>query len=205
MSFDERADTWDSSERRRRLADAVAKAILNEFKLQKRFELLDVGAGTGLLSRRLLPFVSSITGVDTSEGMLEKFAALGPKAEGVLCDILSYETDRKFDGIISSMTMHHIEDTQALFHKLRSLLKPGGFIALADLTPEDGSFHDHGNSGVYHFGFDEETLKSQALAAGFERCAYRIVHKIWKDNKKSYEIFLFSAFNTAPINRLKFL
>ena len=198
MSFDERAEVWDSSERRQELANAVAKAILNEFELQKRFELLDVGAGTGLLSRRLLPYVSSITGVDTSRGMLEKFVGLGANANGILCDILSYETDRKFDGIISSMTIHHIEDTQALFHKLHSLLKPGGFIALADLAPEDGSFHEHGNSGVYHFGFDEETLKSQALAAGFERCRYRIIHKIEKENKKSYEIFLFSAFNTAP-------
>ncbi len=198
MSFDERAEVWDSSERRQELANAVAKAILNEFELQKRFELLDVGAGTGLLSRRLLPYVSSITGVDTSKGMLEKFVGLGANANGILCDILSYETDRKFDGIISSMTIHHIEDTQALFHKLHSLLKPGGFIALADLAPEDGSFHEHGNIGVYHFGFDEETLKSQALAAGFERCRYRIVHKIEKENKKSYEIFLFSAFITAP-------
>ncbi len=198
MSFDERADTWDSSERRQRLADAVAKAILNEFELQKRFELLDVGAGTGLLSRRLLPFVSSITGVDTSEGMLEKFAALGPKAEGVLCDILSYETDRKFDGIISSMTMHHIEDTQALFHKLRSLLKPGGFIALADLTPEDGSFHDHGNSGVYHFGFDEDSLRNYALEAGFTEIKIDTVCILEKNGGKRYPIFLLCAKRSGP-------
>ena len=192
MSFDERAKIWDSSERRQELANAVAKAILNEFELQKRFELLDVGAGTGLLSRRLLPYVSSITGVDTSGGMLEKFSGLGPKAEGVLCDILSYETDRKFDGIVSSMTIHHIEDTQALFHKLHSLLKPGGFIALADLAPEDGSFHEHGNSGVYHFGFDEANLRRVAFDAGFVNVKIENIYTLEK-NGKYYPIFLLTA------------
>ncbi len=197
MSFDERAEVWDSSERRQKLADAVAKAIVNEFELQKRFELLDVGAGTGMLSRRLLPYVSSITGVDTSKGILEKFSRLGAKAEGVLCDILSYETDRKFDGIISSMTIHHIEDTEALFHKLHSLLKPGGFIALADLAPEDGSFHDHGNSGVYHFGFDEANLRKLAFEAAFVNIKIENIYTMEK-NGRYYPIFLITAKNRDP-------
>ena len=194
MSFDERAGVWDSSGRRQELADAVAKAISERIELKGSFNLLDVGAGTGLLTRRLLPYVSAVTGVDSSKGMLEKFSELGERVTGVQSDILSFVSDRKFDGIISSMTLHHIEDTEALFRKLHSLLKPGGFIALADLAPEDGSFHKDGNEGVYHFGFDEKSLKSPADAAGFHNLGYRVVHNIEKDNGRIYEIFLFTAF-----------
>lgn len=57
----------------------------------------------------------------------------------------------RFDGIISAMALHHIKDTQHLLRTFTSHLHPGGFIALADLDREDGSFHTHGNEGVFHF------------------------------------------------------
>ncbi|SFP35215.1 class I SAM-dependent methyltransferase [Hydrogenimonas thermophila] len=193
MSFDERAKTWDSSDRRQALAEAVANAIKSSVTLNSSMHLLDIGAGTGLLTRRVLPYVDKITALDTSAGMLEE---LEKKVEGnvEICqtDIIKYEPSEKFDGIISSMTLHHIEDTEGLFKHLYKLLKPGGFIALADLAPEDGTFHSNGNEGVFHFGFDEESLKNYANIAGFKNFSYKIVHKVEKPNK-IYEIFLFSS------------
>ncbi|WOE71107.1 class I SAM-dependent methyltransferase [Hydrogenimonas thermophila] len=193
MSFDERAKTWDSSDRRQALAEAVANAIKSSVTLNSSMHLLDIGAGTGLLTRRILPYVDKITALDTSAGMLEE---LGKKVEGNVeifqTDIIKYEPSEKFDGIISSMTLHHIEDTEGLFKHLYKLLKPGGFIALADLAPEDGTFHSNGNEGVLHFGFDEESLKNYANIADFKNFSYKIVHKVEKSNK-IYEIFLFSS------------
>jgi len=72
MSFDERAKTWDSSERRQALAEAVANAIKSSVTLNSSMHLLDIGAGTGLLTRRILPYVNKITALDTSAGMLEE-------------------------------------------------------------------------------------------------------------------------------------
>ncbi len=191
MSFDEDAKKWDLSPRRQALAEAVSKAILEKFEFKSSYRLLDVGAGTGLLSRRLMPHVTSITGVDSSKSMLEKFEKLGKKAKAKNCDILSFECESKFDAIVSSMTMHHIKNIEALFCKLHSLLKAEGFIALADLAPEDGSFHEQNNSGVYHLGFGEKELLFYAQKAGFNKCEYRIVHTLEKEKK--YDIFLFTA------------
>jgi len=193
MSFDERAKTWDSSDKRQALAEAVANAIKSSIALNSSMHLLDIGAGTGLLTRRILPIVDKITAVDTSAGMLDE---LKRKVEGniEICqtDIIKYEPYEKFDGIISSMTLHHIEDTEGLFKHLHKLLKPGGFIAIADLAPEDGTFHSDGNEGVFHFGFSQESLKNYAENAGFKNLSYKIVHKVEKPNK-IYEIFLFTS------------
>jgi cyclopropane fatty-acyl-phospholipid synthase-like methyltransferase len=201
MSFDKRADTWDASDRRQALAEAVAQAIRERFSLTPKMHLMDFGAGTGLLARRLLPNVSTITAVDTSERMLEKLreAVPGPgKIETVLGDVTAYECPGCFDGIVSTMTMHHIRDTAALLRHLRSMLKPGGFLAVADLMPEDGTFHDHGNEGVHHFGFEEEALCKMAYEAGFSNVAYHHIHTVKKGNRREYGIFLLSA--TRPRN-----
>ncbi|WP_300361772.1 class I SAM-dependent methyltransferase [Hydrogenimonas sp.] len=197
MSFDVRAGTWDASDRRQALAEAVAQAIRERFDLESSMHLLDIGAGTGLLTRRLLPFVGKMSAVDTSAGMLERLREnLADSDDRVTIyhtDIVGFDNPEPFDGIVSSMTIHHIEDTKMLFEKLHAMLKPGGFIALADLAPEDGTFHDHGNEGVFHFGFEEASLKKIAEDAGFESLAYRIVHTVDKGAKGTYDIFLLTA------------
>ncbi|WP_353662673.1 methyltransferase domain-containing protein [Hydrogenimonas sp. SS33] len=196
MGFDERAKSWDASRRRQVLASSVAGAIREKVGLKPDMRILDMGAGTGLLTEHLLPFVGHVTAVDTSKGMLEKFtrkfAPESRKIDTFHGDILEFEASAPYDGIVSSMTMHHIEDLGALFHKLHTLLKPGGFIAIADLTPEDGTFHDHGNDGVHHFGFEEGELRSLLSGPGFMAASIDMVHTILK-GKRRYDIFLLTA------------
>ncbi|WP_457596547.1 class I SAM-dependent methyltransferase [Hydrogenimonas sp.] len=196
MSFDERAQDWDASGRRQALAEAVYRAIVSRISLREGMRLLDFGAGTGLLTRRLLPHVGHITAVDTSEGMLRKLREAVGEESGVetrKMDILDYRPGHRFDGIVSSMTMHHIEKTDALLRHLHGLLVPGGFLAVADLAPEDGSFHDHGNEGVHHFGFDEATLLETAQRVGFDDISYTIIHTVTKEPDRHYPIFLLTA------------
>ncbi|WP_456381000.1 class I SAM-dependent DNA methyltransferase [Hydrogenimonas sp.] len=203
MNFDHRAKTWDASDRRQALAQAVTNAIEESFPLDPSMHLLDIGAGTGLVMRRLLPKVGKISAVDTSIGMLEE---LKKSLEGTHHsytlhhgNIMHFESRERFDGIVSSMTLHHIRDISGLFEHLFTLLKPGGFLAFADLAPEDGTFHDHGNDGVHHFGFEEEPLKRIVEHTGFEKVRYRIIHSIDKKEKGLYDVFLLTA--TTPPTR----
>ena len=195
MSFDKRAGEWDALERRRVLADAVAGAIRDRVPLSGDMRLLDIGAGTGLLSERLADSVASVVAIDSSEGMLERFAEkfsrLGLRADTLcgdfmLCDIPSA------DIAVSSMTLHHIPDIEAFFSKLFKILSPGGYMAIADLTPEEGTFHDHGNDGVFHFGFDEKVLVKIASSSGFVDVAHEIVHTVSKE-RGEYDIFLLTG------------
>lgn len=192
MGFDEKAATWDASKRRRELAKGVAQGVKDSISLDKSMQILDFGAGTGLLTREIIESVATVTGVDSSEKMLEKFREIGDSCITVHCDINKYQPNRAFDGIISSMTMHHIEDIEALFLKLYSLLKPGGFIAIADLREEDGTFHDGGNEGVCHFGFDTKKLEDIAKSAGFKSVKSETVYSVSK-GEREYPIFLLTA------------
>ena len=76
------------------------------------------------------------------------------------------------------------------------MLNPGGYIAIADLYPEDGSFHGEGFTG--YKGFDPEELSKLLLKSGFENISHRqcfVINKRISDTEtKQFEVFLLIAF-----------
>ena len=68
--FDKEAAAWDEVPARVRLANDIVAAISDEIALTSNMDVLDFGCGTGLLTLRLQPVVRSITGVDSSQGMI---------------------------------------------------------------------------------------------------------------------------------------
>ena len=68
--FDQSAANWDAEPRRVELARAVGEAILRQVQPTRDMDVLDYGCGTGLLGLFLLPYVHSVTGADSSPGML---------------------------------------------------------------------------------------------------------------------------------------
>ena len=191
--FDTSAATWDMSDMRVALAQNIYDAIVKNIDLNENMEVIDFGAGTGLLSRNIALHVKSLLGIDTSSGMLAKLNELGREnISTLLVDICAYETQKQYNGIVSSMTMHHVEHLDALFAKMYQLLKNGGFIAIADLMSEDGTFHND-NDGVHHFGFDEKDLIEIAQKHGFSNVQYQRIFDVQKEGKEPYGIFLLTA------------
>ncbi|MFF2885691.1 class I SAM-dependent methyltransferase [Paenibacillus sp. NPDC057967] len=101
--------------------------------------ILDLGAGTGRLSAMMLEKYpgAHVTMVDFSEDMLEKAKARfagHPNLEYIAADYLTYEFERSYCAIVSSLSIHHLthEDKQVLFRKIHSMLKPGGVFVNAD-------------------------------------------------------------------------
>ncbi len=169
--FEHKAGNYEQDKDRVTNVENIANSILNNVHFDKGMNIMDFGSGTGLLLERIAPFVGKITAVDISESMnneLEsKRANLGCKLEIVEMDLTKSKLDKKFDGIVSSMTMHHIKDIKTMFIDFYSLLNENGFIAIADLDLEDGSFHTE-DTGVFHFGFDRKIFLNAAVAAGFK-------------------------------------
>ncbi len=194
--FANRSKSWDSKSLRVQNAKAIANKIIENINLNKNMHLLDLGAGTGLLSFFLSDHIRKITALDNSASMLEVFKSkqdrFNCQTDIIYADITKERIDEKFDGIISSMTIHHIKDIKKLFETLRVLLNPGGFIALADLVSEDGSFHDN-NTGVYHKGFDIKELTLQAKQSGFKEIKITHAGTIKKPHN-SFDVFLLTAF-----------
>jgi 2-polyprenyl-3-methyl-5-hydroxy-6-metoxy-1,4-benzoquinol methylase len=193
--FDRAAQNWDKGDMRTSIANAVFQTITSRIALLNHMDILDFGCGTGLLSFKIAPMVRSVTGVDLSEKMLEQLEAKNTPSLRVVPlrkDILNYPVERQFHGIVSSMAMHHVEDTAALFKTFRSCLKRDGFVAIADLEAEDGTFHSHGNEGVCHLGFDRDALRKTIEDAGFGNVRFHTAHAVEKEGK-NYPIFLVTA------------
>ena len=189
--FAHKSKSWDMNSKRVANAKSIASVIAQNINLKKDMHLADLGAGTGLLSFFLSQKVGKITALDNSKSMLEVFES---KKDEFLCEIEIVETDIsndmldiKFDGIVSSMTIHHVEDTKKLLQTLHDMLEDDGFIALADLKSEDGSFHSD-NEGVFHFGFDTKELEKVASSVGFKNIK---VYKAGKITKPHMEFSVF--------------
>ena len=196
--FDNRAATWDDKSRRTKLARDVARAILDRVKVTPEMDVLDFGCGTGLLTLRFQPLARSVTGIDSSQGML---AVLEEKIReqhltNVTARCMDLEKgelpDGKYDLIVSSMTFHHIRDVRQVLAILFSLLKPGGTLAIADLDSDNGKFHDTPD-GVFHNGFDRYLMMRHFETAGFTYIRNRTAAIVQKESP-SGEVLPFTVF-----------
>src|SRR5512137_1302531 len=169
--FDARAATWDDDPAKTERARDVAAAIGRSVPLAPAMRALEYGCGTGLLSFVLRPRLGAITLADVSQGMLDvaaaKIAAAGdPAMRTVKLDLVADPLPaERYDLAYSLMTLHHIPDTAAILARFRAVLREPGWLAVADLDTEDGSFHGAGFDG--HLGFDRDRLGALARAAGF--------------------------------------
>ena len=202
MDFEKEAAVWDAEPRRVKLAQDVAEAIIRELQPTKDLDALDFGCGTGLVTLRLQPLVRSITGVDSSPGML---AVLRDKVKkqglaNVYPRLVDFarggQVAGRFNLLVSSMTMHHVADTAALLRLWFELLLPGGRLGVADLDTEDGSFHGD-NTGVYHQGFERSGVQALLEEAGFRQVrattAASVVKKIAGQGPREFTVFLITG------------
>ena len=194
--FSIKAKQYDDSPKRVQNVTNIANTIKHAIDFSSDMRVMDFGSGTGLLLERIAPMVKEITAIDISESMMKRLIAkqdtLACKLHTLKLDLESNDIDQKFDGVISSMTMHHIKDVAAMFIKFFALLSPGGFIAIADIDTEDGSFHDE-DTGVHHHGFDRDWIMQQAEIAGFENLKIETASEMSKP-QGDYSVFLLTGF-----------
>jgi ubiquinone/menaquinone biosynthesis C-methylase UbiE len=199
--FNERAKDWDSDPMKVERARVVAEAIRNALPLTSEMTALEYGCGTGLLSFALQSDLGQITLADTSQGMLdvlnEKISAAGvTNMRPLMLDLASDPLPAEcFHLTYSLMTLHHIQDTEAILMKFHALLEPGGYLCIADLDKEDGSFHTDGTTDM-HKGFERPILQKQVEAAGFGEIRFSTAYKMKKqttNTEKTFPIFMMTA------------
>ncbi len=192
--FDNRAQNWDKGNTQVAGAKVIADAIREKILLNDTMEIIDFGTGTGLLGFDIATSVKQIHGVDTSSKMLEKLEEKNSEALTIIPykqDIIKEPLEQKFDGLVSSMTLHHIENLKEFFQTIYTTLKEKSFIAIADLEREDGSFHSD-NAGVFHYGFEKESLIQIVKDTGFQNVSFENINTIKKPHR-DFGVFLLTA------------
>ncbi len=115
------------------------------FDPQAKLSVLDLGAGTGLFSQQVslkYPHAHFVL-YDLADQMLDvarlRFQATPQKIEVILGDYRELDASRKYDLVISSLSIHHLSDgeKQALFRKVYATLgTPGVFVNIDQVLGE---------------------------------------------------------------------
>ncbi len=210
--FDQAAASWDNQPQRVRLMKMIGEAIIREARPDETMDVLDYGCGTGLVGLFLLPHIRSVTGADSSSGMLD---VLKRKiAEGHLSTmramLLDLEKDavpvERYDMITVSMAMHHIARLDRVLKAFHTMLRPGGVLCIADLDTEPGTFHPAAVAGtVHHMGFDRQTMKDKLSGVGFadskDVTAGTFTKPIESGGEGTFSVFLITARSVAQRGR----
>lgn len=137
--------------------------------------VLDLGCGTGRHAVWLANAGAKVTGIDFSEGMMEK-ARAKPGAEKVrfldhdLHERLPF-ADGTFDGVVSGLVLEHLSAPDAFFAEARRVLKPGGRAVVSGMHPAmflrntRAHFHDPATGETVEPGSVEHTIGDFVMAA----------------------------------------
>jgi ubiquinone/menaquinone biosynthesis C-methylase UbiE len=200
--FDKEAATWDEVPARVKLANDIVAAISEEIVLNSNMDVLDFGCGTGLLTLRLQPVVRSITGVDSSHGMINVLKAKIDKQN--LSNVRTQYIDSEegdipggnYNLIVSGMTLHHVKEIRSLIDRFYGIIAPSGYLCIADLDLDGGKFHDN-NDGIFHFGFDRAELLRYFMNAGFgeirDRTAAEVMKPVSDGGVRPFTVFLITG------------
>jgi ubiquinone/menaquinone biosynthesis C-methylase UbiE len=193
--FDEAAKTWDQKQSSIDSSEACVQNLLKNIKLKDNANILDYGCGTGFISFSLRTETNNITGMDYSTGMIEQFNKKASELNHSNIKAIQHNMNEEelpkdeFDLIISSMTMHHIKDTNMFARKCYDTLKKDAIVCINDLEEEDGTFHQkHKNDGVHHFGYEKEKICKIFEDQGFVIISCNSVY-IHERNDKEYPLF----------------
>ena len=143
--FDEEAEQYDGIIRNvipyySQIVEAIVNSI--PFKRDDEIEVIDLGCGTGTISRAILDLYPNarFTCVDMAPNMLkmaERKLVDAKEVRFINCDFYKFEFDKKYDAVVSSLALHHLitdDDKLGFYRKISDSIKPGGIFVNGDVV-----------------------------------------------------------------------
>ena len=171
--FDEFADSFDEQLRLLgyRAPDLIAEAVVKRFgQPTGQLQVLDAGCGTGLCGLLLRPFARRLTGVDLSEGMLDKARARGEYDLLVQAELTGFiqRSVETYDLITSADTLVYFGDLKPVFEAVAAALRPGGlFVFTLEASDDENARSGFALQVHGRFCHTEKYVKSRLRSAGF--------------------------------------
>ncbi|WP_414733058.1 class I SAM-dependent methyltransferase [Acetobacterium carbinolicum] len=142
-------------------------------------KVLDLGAGTGLMSAFVLAAYpkAQITLIDQAQNMLD---LAKQRFEGrdqmhyIADDYTSHTFDEKYDAIVSALSIHHLEDDKKrkLFKSCFSSLTQNGIFVNADQVLSPDPELEEQIIGIWHDFVRKSDVTEEELAAYYHRTSF---------------------------------
>ena len=127
--------------------------------------ILDVGCGSGRLSKTLKDRGYSVVAIDNDSKAVEITRKKGITA--YVSDITDWKTDRKFDCVILGDVLEHIEDDKSAMGKVHGMLKPNGCVVV-NAPSYRFLFGKHDIVLGHKRRYSDDELKAKLKASGFK-------------------------------------
>ncbi len=132
-NFDRAAEQYESQAKpQAALAATLAEWVLPEEKIGRALEL---GAGTGLFTRRMLPWAGVYTATDAAPKMVALGRAHCPTAKWQVLDARIPSGLDPIDWLFACSLLQWLPEPQTVLQHWRKILQPGGRMVLAVLLP----------------------------------------------------------------------
>jgi len=109
------------------------KVMLNLIKgFVKNKKVLDLGCGSGIVSKKIASFEGKVKGIDLSPELIKIAKKENPKFDFYVGDVRKTPFKKnEFDVVYSSLVAHYIKDLNQLFKEVKRILKKGGVYAFS--------------------------------------------------------------------------
>ncbi|GAB3711624.1 methyltransferase domain-containing protein [Spirosoma flavus] len=188
----------------RRTVENANKNLLKYLK--PGFSVLDVGCGSGAITRDLAERIGQagrVLGIDPNAGLIEQARQNASDTLSLSfeqADVYTFDTSQRFDLITCARTLQWLREPEAAIANMKRLLKPGGWLAILDYNHEKIRWQPEPPASMRLFydaflqwrkdaGFDNaiaDHLDSLMRRVGFTTIQTEIQHEISRRNEPTF-------------------
>lgn len=190
VSFDKQAEEYEESKYINQ-KNSILQLINKGYPYTGK-KVLDLGAGTGFVSREIAKFAEEVYALDISDLMIKKIDVLNKKKNfkniiPVKGDAhnLNFE-DNFFDTVITRLTFHHLKDVKKTLREIKRVLKNFAELIIVDIiTSEKDEEADLQNSfdKIRDFSHNKFLKLNELKKIIKEENFYNAETDIWKEER----------------------
>jgi SAM-dependent methyltransferase len=185
--YQRKAQDWIESRARSRLFE---KPWLDRFRalLPAAASILDIGCGSATpMARYLIELGHPVTGVDSSQAMIDVCRRHFSKQEWIVADMRKLALQRTFSGILAWDSFFHLcyDDQRRMFPVFRAHAAPNAALMFTSGLAHGEAIGSFGGEPLYHASLDPAEYRSLLDRNGFRVVAHVVEdpdcggHTIW--------------------------